>query len=183
MNLFEIIKISIISLALIFCCYTDIKERKIKNFITFPLMLIGIIFNIIEMQSIQGMFFSFKGIIFIFLTCILVSIVGGFGFGDTKLLMGLASICGFWCSFDILLFSLLSMILYFVIFKFKYLKDLFINLKLMISNVIYQKTIPKIEKKQSVWPVPYACFISVGTFISLLFYYTKGENFIWTILN
>lgn len=183
MNIYEIIKLSIIVIALMICCYTDIKERKIKNYITFPLMLIGIIINIIEFQSIYGALFSIKGILFMFFACIMVSIIGGFGFGDTKLLMGLASILGLWYSFDVLLFSLLTMILYFVIFKFKFIKNLFINLKNMMTFTLYQKKLPKIDKKQSAWSVPYACFITLGFLVSFIFYFIKGENFIWTILN
>ena len=50
----------VLSMAVLYCVYTDIKARKIRNYITFPLMGVGLIYNIFvagldELYSPKGM--------------------------------------------------------------------------------------------------------------------------------
>jgi Flp pilus assembly protein protease CpaA len=146
-------------------------------------MFFGLLINTIQTPLVEGFLFSFKGLIFIFVVCIIVSVVNGFGFGDTKLLMGIASVYGLWFSFDILLYSLITMIIYFFIFKFHLAKRLFVNLKIIAQCVLYTKKLPTFEKEQSAWTVPYACFITIGYIITLVYQFIKGDTLIWNILN
>jgi Flp pilus assembly protein protease CpaA len=179
----DILKIIFVAFGLGFSCFTDVKYRKIKNYITFPLMIIGIILNIVQQPIVDGLLFALQGIGIMFLVCILMSIVGGFGFGDTKLLMGVASVTGWWFAFDVLLYALLVMVAYFIIFKFKMLKQAIKNLFFIANSILLVHKIPTLEQSTSAWTVPYACFISVGYFMTLLYTYFIGGNLIWTILN
>lgn len=69
----------------IIACYTDIKTRKIKNYITYPLILSGIFLN-----SFINSFEGFKGsLLGIFIVVLITSLVPVFrlGGGDLKLAM------------------------------------------------------------------------------------------------
>lgn len=169
-------KLIIVAICLFYSCYTDITTRKIKNYITFPLMIFGIIINIIDVGILNGLKTSFGGMLVIFAFCIIFSLIGGIGFGDTKLLMGIGSVYGLFFAIDTLLFALLSMVLYFFIFKFKDLKKLTTNLTTISLLALSTKKLPELEQKESAWTVPYACFITFGFFVSiLLFVFLKGS--------
>lgn len=183
LNYIFVIQIIITSIGLIYSCYTDVKSRLIKNFITFPMMLIGIILNIINLGFTQGIKTSLIGMGLVFVICILFSMVGGFGFGDTKLLMGIGSMFGGWFSIDVLVFSFLIMIFYFLIFKIRDAKKLFNNIKIMSISALYTQKLPTLDEKETAWKAPYACFISIGFLVSLISLFLTGGNIVWTILN
>lgn len=73
----------------IIACYTDIKTGKIKNYITYPLILLGIFFNCLN-NDFQGFTRSLLGIFAVFLVTSLIPVfkLGG---GDLKLAMGYAA--------------------------------------------------------------------------------------------
>lgn len=72
--------------------YTDVKEKKIKNNLTYSLILIGLIASTYRF-GFTGFLTSFGGIAISLLT---VSLLPGFrhGGGDIKLAMGLGSFLG-----------------------------------------------------------------------------------------
>lgn len=80
MNLLIPIPLSIIA------CYSDIKTRKIKNYITYPIISMGIFTNF-YLKGFEGFKASIIGV---FLILFLVSLVPVFrmGGGDLKLAMG-----------------------------------------------------------------------------------------------
>ncbi len=67
-------------------CYTDLKTRKIKNYITYPLIFLGVFINTFS-NGLQGFKESMLGIL---LAVIITSIIPVFrlGGGDLKLVMG-----------------------------------------------------------------------------------------------
>ena len=74
-------------------CYTDFKSGMIRNWLTFPMMLVGLVANL-ALFGISGFLYSLGGMflgIFVYLPLALVGIVG---MGDVKLLGGIASIAG-----------------------------------------------------------------------------------------
>lgn len=72
--------------------YTDVKEKKIKNYLTYTLILIGLIINSYRFGS-SGFLASIGGIT---IALLVVSLLPGFrhGGGDIKLAMGLGSFLG-----------------------------------------------------------------------------------------
>ncbi len=71
---------------LVIATYTDITSKKIKNYVTYPLILLGLLFNYLE-NGLSGIKFSLIGIFTaMFIIAILFFI--RFGGGDTKLMMG-----------------------------------------------------------------------------------------------
>ncbi|MCG8539963.1 MAG: A24 family peptidase [Clostridia bacterium] len=67
--------------------YTDVRYRKIRNYTTYPLILIGFITNI----YVNGVLGIERSFISILMTFFLLAIIPGLGFsgGDKKLLMGI----------------------------------------------------------------------------------------------
>lgn len=87
--------IGIIIIATFLSAITDFRERKIYNIITFPLMCIGIILNIIN-TGFNGFKNSLTGILFIFVLFFVVSLfINNIGFGDIKMFMAISSCVGY----------------------------------------------------------------------------------------
>ena len=163
-------------LALLYCAYTDIKTRKIKNYITFPLMIGGIILNT-YLNGIDGLLFSLKGLILAFLVSILFSIFKGFGDGDVKLFMGIGAIKGISFTLDVFVFSLFISIILSVLISPKRFLNSIKNIYNMTKMAIYQ--VPyTITTKNSAMTVAYALPILMGFILTTIF----GGDIIWSIL-
>ncbi|MEH7381312.1 A24 family peptidase [Bacillus sp. JJ1533] len=80
-------------LALLISFITDIKERKIYNLVTFPTMLIGLIFHTVS-NGWDGLQFSFFGILTGFGLLLIPYVLGGMGAGDVKLLGAIGALKG-----------------------------------------------------------------------------------------
>lgn len=79
-------------LFLAYATYTDAKDKKIKNNLTYPLILIGLIINTYGF-GFHGLLVSIGGVI---VSLLAVTLLPGFrhGGGDTKLAMGIGSFLG-----------------------------------------------------------------------------------------
>lgn len=90
----------------IIACYTDIKTRKIKNYITYPLIFIGVFLNT-YLYGLEGLKGSIAGV---FIASLITSMIPLFrlGGGDLKLAMGY----GAFLQSE----KVLSFLLYFVLF-------------------------------------------------------------------
>lgn len=77
---------------LILATYTDFKEKKIKNILTYPMILLGLLYNFFQL-GVPGVISSLQGI---FLALLIVSFLPGFryGSGDIKLSMGIGAFIG-----------------------------------------------------------------------------------------
>lgn len=76
-------------LLLFIAVFTDIKKRKIYNWLTFPGMLIGIIMNTLYYSSADkftGLMFSLQGLLLGIIIFFVPFAIGGLGAGDLKLL-------------------------------------------------------------------------------------------------
>ena len=77
---------------LVFAMYTDIKEKKIKNNLTYSLILLGLIVSTYN-SGLNGFIASMGGVA---ISLVVVSLLPGFrhGGGDIKLAMGIGSFLG-----------------------------------------------------------------------------------------
>jgi prepilin peptidase CpaA len=73
--------------------YTDIKERKILNIVTFPAMAFGLIFYGIS-TGMDGFLFSILGLLTGLGLLIIPYALGGMAAGDVKLLMAIGALKG-----------------------------------------------------------------------------------------
>ena len=90
---------------LLYSVYTDFKERKIKNYITFPLMALGLIYSCAT-GGIGGLKASLSALLLLGVLSGLLYAVNGFGMGDVKLLMAIGAIKGLSFGLETLIFLL-----------------------------------------------------------------------------
>lgn len=87
------LKIGILGLILLISLYYDIREQKIKNFITFPAALVGISINFID-QGYNGLITSLTGWFIPIAGLILLYYINVMGAGDIKLFAAIGSVMG-----------------------------------------------------------------------------------------
>lgn len=150
---------------LLVAVYIDFKERKIKNVITYPLILLGLISNALQ-AGLKGAISSLLGILIVF---IVVSILPGFrhGGGDTKLAMGIGSFIGsnhiLYFLFNWFLFSLL-------ICNIKLLKNKGFNY--FKNTVITELITSNMTRTEGLSNIIGAPMILLGYLVTLLFFKT-----------
>lgn len=113
-----------------FCVINDFKIKKIPNFITFPVIIVGILYNSV-FYRLNGLKFSLSGICIAFFLFMSVSFfIKGIGYGDVKMLMAIGSCLGYKNVINIFIVSVfLSFIVSFLLKPketFKSLKNIFL---------------------------------------------------------
>lgn len=83
----------ILFIALSISLYTDVKNRKILNVVTFPTMLAGLLWHSVT-NGFDGFTFSILGIIAGFALLFIPYALGGMAAGDVKLLMAVGALQG-----------------------------------------------------------------------------------------
>ena len=71
----------------------DVKSGRIPNWLTFPLMTMGLGYHLV-MQGTAGLVFSTSGMCIGFCLFIILYLMGGMGAGDVKLMSGIGSLIG-----------------------------------------------------------------------------------------
>ena len=100
----------IVILSLIISVITDIRYKKVLNKITFPLMGIGLVFNIFD-KGLSGIAFRLLGLLTAFVFFMVTNIlIKNIGFGAVKLLMGIGACLGWRDTLSIYILSLLSLL-------------------------------------------------------------------------
>lgn len=80
-------------LVLILSLYTDLKHRRIYNFVTLPALVLGLMINSWN-SGLSGLWFSCQGLLLGIALLFLPFILGGLGAGDVKLLGAVGAIKG-----------------------------------------------------------------------------------------
>lgn len=163
--------------AVLYTLYTDIKYGKIKNYITFPLMGVGLFYHFYT-NGMLGLWFSIKGLLLCGLISIFMSIGAKLGMGDTKLFMAIGAIKGFRFTLDVMAFSFLISIFASAMFRPKQFKKAVTTLWTMIMIKFYTKKMPELSEEHSALKLPFAVFISLGLIIA----YLLGGEFIWDLI-
>lgn len=132
----------ILIILLLTAAFFDAKEKRIPNFLTFPVMVIGLILNIINI-GLNGVVFSFYGF-FIGLAIFFIPFaLGLMGAGDVKLMAAIGALMGW--KFTVLssLFSAVAGILVvfvYLLYKkrlFSYFRKYFVVIVRTILKYIY----------------------------------------------
>lgn len=89
----------------------DFKTMKIPNFLTFPFIVIGVLYSTLT----GNIKVALIGLIISFVLGNIFFIIGGMGGGDVKLMMGIATILGLRDYLDILLIASLLGVLWGII--------------------------------------------------------------------
>lgn len=179
-NIFISVAINtILVILLLLCSYEDIKNKKIPNKYTIPVLIAGLILMTIN-GGFEGLKDSFYGFLLGFAIFLIPFLIGAMGAGDVKLMAAIGALKGFTFTF----YSLVAtgivggvMVIVYVIYK-KQLLQTFINMfGIMIrpfAKMIYlnsgNKLVKKVydffesvKQKNSDLYIPYAIPISVGS--------------------
>ena len=83
----------VLALTLVVCLFTDLKQRKIYNKVIFPVLIFGIIYNIVT-AGLPGLYQSLLGMAAGLGILIIPFALGGMGAGDVKLLAVIGAVKG-----------------------------------------------------------------------------------------
>jgi prepilin peptidase CpaA len=159
-----------------YCVYTDVREKKIKNYITFPMMIAGIVYNSI-VGGFEGIKFSILGLFVIGVLTTAMAMMNGFGMGDVKLFMGIGAFTGWRFAVVILIYSIFSSVLIsFVLSPRKFIQGIK-NIGRIFKQLMFGM-VPDFKAKKSAKTIAFAVHI----FIGVLCAYLIGGAWIWNLL-
>ena len=119
--------------------YTDAKKAKIKNFVTMPALLFGLI-----LAAISGSFFSsLLGAIIPFIVLFPFWKIKGLGAGDIKLLMALGALLGLGMlgNYAVIIFAIAGLNIILIVATGGGIVERFKMLFVMLSNSVKSKTV------------------------------------------
>ncbi|MGD9384470.1 MAG: A24 family peptidase, partial [Desulfobacterales bacterium] len=139
------------SSTLIVAAVIDIRVQKIPNLITFPTMVLGLVYYGVT-NGLEGLLFSFGGLVLGIVVFLILYLMGGMGAGDVKLMGAVGAIVG---SKGILLTALFSAILggiyalIILFFNIEYLKDLMNRSSITINSFFLTRQIIPVPADKS----------------------------------
>jgi len=133
--------VTLITLLLIAAFY-DVKEKRIPNLLTFPVIFAGLIFNV-AMNGLNGVMVSFYGFFIGFAIFFIPFALGLMGGGDVKLMAAIGALMGW--KFTVLssLFSAIAgivVVFLYLIYKkrlFSYFRKYFVAIARFVLNKFY----------------------------------------------
>jgi len=136
--------------------YSDLKVRRIPNFLTLPGILLGFILNFL-LFGVIGFRNSIIGFVIGFGFFLIFYLFGGMGAGDVKVMGAIGSLLGYPMVIQSLLFVALSGIAIILVLLFP---AIFYSLKTMNFSNLWS-----LRKTY----IPYGLAISIGTILSIAF--------------
>jgi prepilin peptidase CpaA len=154
---------------LLVCCYTDLKERKIRNVVLFPAALLALILHIL-LEGGAGALLWIKGLgagIGLFL---IPFALGGIGAGDVKLLGVVGSFKGAVFAFHAFIYTALigAVLILFFLWRKKELWPTMVRIGRAIKLFFYSGfRLWDLEEENKAVAVPYGLAITLGSFVCL----------------
>ncbi|WP_235832546.1 A24 family peptidase [Acetivibrio mesophilus] len=96
-----------IAILILVALVSDIRHYKIRNRLTFPFMLIGLVTSLV-LEGIPGLFESFIGIVAPFLLLFILYALRMLGAGDVKLFSAIGAVLGYKAVLFIMAYSFLA---------------------------------------------------------------------------
>ena len=167
----------ILLIVLAIAAITDVRTRRIPNWLTYPTMGAGLSYNVYA-NGWQGFLFGLEGLSLGFALLIVFYLLGGMGAGDVKLMAAVGSILGPKIVFVAFLFTALTGGIYAIIVLMIHgkLKDYFLTIKILILTG--KLIIDPAQNKEKLPALYYGVAIAVGTFITVILYRFNCMNFI-----
>jgi len=165
----DFVTIGLIILLLI-CVFTDLRDRKIYNVVTFPAAFMALIFHTL-INTWDGFWFSFSGLLVGFSILFIPYLFGGIGAGDVKLLAVIGALKGTsFVLFTALYMALIGGLMALFILMFR---KGFIHRWRMIGYTLYGwlnglKLPLFLDKERLATTYPYGVAISGGAIMTLI---------------
>ena len=146
--------------------YSDLKWRKIPNYLTLPAIVLGLVLNLLD-KSWNGLAFSFLGFLIGLALFFLPFALGGMGAGDVKFLSAIGAFLGAKAVFNVFLYAGLAggiIALYYIITQ-KKVRQTIKNLWLFLKYILFFRS-PEIGAglfKNPVGHIPYGLAVGMGT--------------------
>ena len=154
---------------------TDLRSRRIPNWLVYPSMVVGIVYNT-WVGGINGLFFSLQGLGLAVLLLVFFYIAGGMGAGDVKLMGAVGSFLGPLDLFRAFLYVALVGGIYalIIIIRVDGFKGAIKRSGLMIVNlyskITYKPVCISCTEREETPALYYGVAIALGTFLSMLGY-------------
>ena len=169
----------LLSSILVVAAINDIRVRKIPNLLTFPTMVLGLIYYSI-VNGWDGLFFSFGGLALGMAIFFVPYLTGGMGAGDAKLMGAVGAIIG---PKGVLIAALFSAViggvyaLIILLFNIQYLRGFITRSALTVKTFAFTRNFVPIPADEAEHK-PKLCFgvaITIGTlfYVLLNFYGCK----------
>lgn len=160
----------ILIFVLIICLFTDIKTKKILNFVTLPTITFGFLYHFLR-EGLAGFLFSGKGFLVGLGLLFIPYLLGGMGAGDVKLMAAIGALMGtnfvfYSFIYTALIGGVIALVLIIKRNGFKNtIKSLFYRVVFFRSN-FGSINISRGDKNNISFP--YGVAIVLGTFINLI---------------
>lgn len=160
---------------LIYAAYIDGKELRVPNWLTFPMMLAGLVYNTATL-GLPGFQWALWGLTVGLLTLLPLYAIGGMGSGDVKMMMAMGSWLGSQVTWDAFVVSVVVgalMAIVMVAYRGTWRHHLN-NCKMLLAEMIIYKNPWKLsenaaERKPQMLLLPYGIPICIGS-IGYFFY-------------
>lgn len=159
----DIIRNIILFIILILAAYDDLRYGKIRNAITLPATLNGVIIEIIQ-TSYKGLLTEAKALSVMFAIVFLLYLFGFIGAGDGKLLLAITALKGLPFSLGVTIYAILigALISVYYNLKDKSFSDSWKRFVNNIKEIFLTMKINKTTEKAKI-PVKFAIAIFIGT--------------------
>lgn len=171
----------ILLLILAIAVITDLRSRRIPNWLTYPAMGAGLSYHV-YVDGWQGFLFGIEGLSLGFALLIVFYLLGGMGAGDVKLMAAVGSFLGPKLVFVAFLFTALAGGVYAIIILILYGKarDLMHPWVLTLKTLILtgKLIIVPAQNKEKLPALYYGVAIAVGTCVTVILQRYNYINFI-----
>ena len=130
------VPISIVAVVALIAAIIDVREFKVHNRLTIPLVISGLLFHGIQ-AGFSGFAFSLAGLLVGFASLIVFYVMGGIGAGDVKLMSGVGAWLGAWLTIDVVIIAGLASGIYSLVLILSSggLRHVITNLSILVYRV------------------------------------------------